>query len=323
MVSPRFSAGLWVFAQSEEKFGGYNRALSAREQIAAAASVPGLQGLELIAPTHVTLENASEVKGWLEDAGLQAIAVNPLLWTEPQWQRGALTSPDPAVRQQAIDTAKESIEIGHILGSKKMCLWPGEDGYDYLFQADYRQLWDLTADGVRQIAEYDPDTRIGIEYKPVEPRMHQLVSSAAQAALLGCELGLPNVGAYLDFGHAIISKETPAESVALLSRHHRLVGVHVNDNYGLGDDDIMVGAVHVWSTVEFLLALEDADYDGWISLDIVPRRESPVKASAQSIRTLENLLGLLSRLDRNALRQAQAEMDALAAQRLVQDLLAV
>jgi hypothetical protein len=73
--------------------------------------------------------------------------------------------------------------------------------------------------------------------------------------------------------------------------------------------------------VEFLLALEDADYDGWISLDIVPRRESPVKASAQSIRTLENLLGLLTKLDRNALRQAQEEMDALAAQRLVQDLL--
>jgi sugar phosphate isomerase/epimerase len=152
--------------------------------------------------------------------------------------------------------------------------------------------------------------------------MHQLVSSAAKAALLGCELGLANVGAYLDFGHSLISKETPAESVALLSRHHRLVGVHANDNYGLGDDDIMVGAVHVWHTVEFLLALEDADYDGWISLDIVPRRESPVKASTLSIRTLDNLLGLLARLDRNALRQAQGEMDALAAQRLVQELLA-
>lgn len=69
---------------------------------------------------------------------------------------------------------------------------------------------------MREIAEYDPGTRIGIEYKPIEPRMHQLVSSAAKAALLGCELGLPNVGAYLDFGHALISKETPAESVALL-----------------------------------------------------------------------------------------------------------
>lgn len=322
MIKPSFSAGLWVFAQSEEKFGGYNRTLTAREQIAAAASVPGLKGLELISPLHVSVENATEVKGWLEDAGLQAIAVNPYIWTEPQWQRGALTSPDPKVRQQAVDRGKEAIEIGHILGCSKMCLWPGEDGYDYPFQTDYRHLWERTADGVRRIAEYDPGTRVGIEYKPVEPRMHQLVSSAAKAALLGAELGLANVGAYLDFGHSVISKETPAESVALLSRHHRLVGVHANDNYGLGDDDLMVGTVHVWSTLEFLLALEEADYDGWISLDIVPRRESPVKASAQSIRTLNNLLSLLDRLDRGALRAAQAEMDAVAAQNLIQELLA-
>lgn len=100
------------------------------------------------------------------------------------------------------------------------------------------------------------------------------------------------------------------------------MGTHANDNYGLGDDDIMVGAVHMWSTVEFLLTLEDADYDGWISLDIPPRRESPVRASTQSIRALENPLAPLARLDRDALRRAQAEMDALAVQGLVRDLLA-
>ena len=36
MLKETFSAGsLWVFAQSEEKFGGYNRALSVREQLEA------------------------------------------------------------------------------------------------------------------------------------------------------------------------------------------------------------------------------------------------------------------------------------------------
>lgn len=321
MPKPSFATGLWVFAQSEEKFGGYTRGLSVQEQIAAAASVPGIEGLELIAPTHVTLENAKEVKTWLEDAGLTAVAVNPYLWTEPQWRQGALTSPDPKVRRQAIDTAKCAIDIGHILGSTKMDLWPGEDGFDYHFQADYRQLWDWTAEGIREIAEYDPGTRIGIEYKTIEPRMHQLVSSAAKTALLGYELGLANVGGYLDFGHALISKETPAEAVALLSRHHRLFGVHVNDNYGTGDDDIMVGSVHVWAMLEFLLALEDADYDGWISLDIVPRRESPVAASIRSIEALKNFQRLLTRLDRAALRAAQAELDAVETQRLAQQML--
>jgi L-rhamnose isomerase len=317
-----FSAGLWVFAQSEEKFGGYNRSLSVREQIEAAASVPGLKGLELITPIHVSLENMQEVKGWLDDAGLQTVAVNPYLWTEPQWERGALTSPDPQVRRQAVDTAKRAIEIGRFLGCDRMCLWPGEDGWDYLFQVDYAQLWDHTAECLREIAEVDRDYQIGIEYKMSEPRMYQLVSSAAKAALLGSELGLSNIGAYLDFGHALMAKEIPADTVALLMRSRRLVGVHVNDNYGIEDNDLMVGSIHFWTTLEFLLALKRYGYQGWLSLDIVPRRESPVKASAQSIVNLRNMLRLADRLDLAELAKAQAEQDAVAAQRLVQHLLA-
>lgn len=322
MIKDDFSAGLWVFAQSEEKFGGYNRALSVRKQIKAAASVPGLKGLELIAPTHVTVENAAEVKSWLDEEGLQPVSVNPYLWTESRWQRGALTSPDPKIRREAIDTAKRSIEIGHILGTRKMCLWPGEDGWDYHFQANFRQIWDLEAEAVREIAEYDPETQIGIEYKTNEPRTHMLVSNAAKTALLGYELGLPNVGGYLDFGHALMSRENPAESVILLARHRRLVGVHVNDNYGTGDNDIMVGSVHFWAMLEFLLALQQVEYEGWVSLDIVPQRESAVAACTQSIITLRNFLQLLARLDLAALRQAQAEMDAVETQRIVQQMIA-
>ncbi len=78
MGNESFSAGLWVFAQSVEKFGGYTQSLSVQDQIKAAASVPGLKGLELIAPLHVTVDNAKEVQGWLEDLDLQPVSVNPL-----------------------------------------------------------------------------------------------------------------------------------------------------------------------------------------------------------------------------------------------------
>ena len=212
------------------------------------------------------------------------------------WKRGAFTSRS-AVRQQAIDRGKEAIEIGHILGTRRMCLWPGEDGWDYHFQADYRALWDREADGVRQLAEFDPETRIGVEYKHHEPRTHMLIGSAAKAALLGCELGLPNVGGYLDFGHALVAKENPSESVVLLSRLDRLVGVHVNDNYGQGDDDIMVGSVHPWETVEFLLTLDEVGYDGWLTLDLVPTREDVVAACATAS-ALDAYQSLVHNLDR-------------------------
>ena len=320
-MSNAYAAGLWVFAQSAEKFGGYTETVNVREQIKLAASVPGLKGLELIAPLHVTTKNAQEVMGWLEDAGVQPVSVNPYVWTESDWKRGAFTSPDPAVRQRAIDRGKEAIEIGHVLGTRQMCLWPGEDGWDYYFQSDYRQLWDRQVEGVRQLAEFDPETRIGVEYKMHEPRTHMLVSTAAKAALLGCELGLPNVGAYLDFGHALMAKENPSESVVLLTRLNRLVGVHVNDNYGGGDDDIVVGSVHFWEMIEFLLTLEEVGYRGWLTLDLVPTREDVVAACAQSIHALDVYQNLIANLDREALRQAQQEMDAIEAQRVVHELL--
>jgi xylose isomerase len=321
MPRDSFAAGLWVFAQSEEKFGGYNRAWTVREQIAAAASVPGLKGLELISPLHVSLETAGEVKTMLDDAGLTAVSVNPYVWTEPQWRNGALTSPDPAVRRAAVARAQEAIEIGQILGCRRMDLWPGEDGFDTLFQADYGCLWDWTMEGLRAIAEHDPQTRIGVEYKIEEPRTHQYVSNAAKAALMGELLGLPNVGAYLDFGHALMAREIPAEAVVLLTRARRLMGVHVNDNFGLADDDLMVGTVNFWALLEFLLALDDNGYDGWITLDIVPRREAATAACARSIEMLKTCYALLARLDRAALRAAQDRQDAVETQRVVQQML--
>ena len=112
-MSRLFSSGLWVFAQSEEKYGGYVGSWTVLDQIKAAASVPGLKGLELIAPLHVSTENVKEVKSWMEDAGLKTVAVNPYLWTESQWRYGAISAPDPKVRALAVDTAKKLTAIMH------------------------------------------------------------------------------------------------------------------------------------------------------------------------------------------------------------------
>lgn len=137
------SAGLWVFASSVEKFS-YGVVQSVKEQIKVAAGVKGLQGLELIAPTHVTLQNVKEIKTLLTDLGLSPVSVNPNLWTEDRWRRGAFTSSDPAIRREAIDTAKRAIDIGRELSTFRMCLWPGEDGFDYPFQSDHGLLWEWT-----------------------------------------------------------------------------------------------------------------------------------------------------------------------------------
>ena len=56
---------------------------------------------------------------------------------------------------------------------------------------------------------------------------------------------MPNLGVTLDFAHVLYADEQPAFAAALIARHSRLLGVHLNDGYGKRDDGLMVGAVHL------------------------------------------------------------------------------
>ena len=53
--------------------------------------------------------------------------------------KGAYTSKDPAIRRSAIAHTKEVMDIAVELGCPLLNVWPGQDGYDYFFQADYIQ----------------------------------------------------------------------------------------------------------------------------------------------------------------------------------------
>ena len=63
------------------------------------------------------------------------------------------------------------------LGCDLINLWPGQDGYDYPLQADYRQETPL--DRWRRCARWRepiPDIRFALEYKPKEPRTHSYLA---------------------------------------------------------------------------------------------------------------------------------------------------
>ena len=74
--------------------------------------------------------------------------------------------------------------------------------------------------------------------------------------------------------------------------------------------------------LEFLHTLEHIDYQGWLTLDLVLTRESPVDASTLSIANLKIYQKLLSRLDHKALLQVQREQNAIDAQQLIHRMLA-
>lgn len=320
MQNYQFGAGLWMFQQFVDRYAtdAYGPPVSTIEAIERAAAVGDIKVLDINYPFAGDDVTVAQVRDTLERTGLRAQAITPHLYMR-EFQQGSFTNPDPAVRQKAIDLGTQAIAIARQLDAKYVKFWPGQDGFDYPFQVDYRRLWDYSVAGVRAVAQRDPGMQFAIEYKAKEPRVQMFFGSAARTLLAIEDMGVANVGILLDLGHSLFAKETPAEVVHLVARRGKLVSVEVNDNWREWDDDMAVGSVHLIETLEFLYALRQIDWQGPILLDQFPFREDPIQAAHSSIRTIRALDGLLDRIDLTALTAAQDRQDALEAQRIVLD----
>jgi xylose isomerase len=318
----RFGAGIWLFQQFVDRYAtdAYGPPVGTLEAIDRAGQVGAIECLDINYPfagEDVTVEQVREA---LQRNGITAQAITPHIYMR-EYQMGSFTNPDPAVRRKAIDLGKKAIEIAHQLDAKYVKFWPGQDGFDYPFQADYARLWDYSVEGIGEVARTDPSQQFAIEYKLKEPRVSIFFSSAARTLLAIEDMGVDNVGIVLDLGHSLFAKETPADVVQLVSRRGKLVSVEVNDNWREWDDDMAVASVHLIETLEFMYALRKINWQGPILLDQFPFREDPVRAAQASIQTIRGLDSLLDRIDLKALDAAQNRQDALEAQRIVMDML--
>jgi xylose isomerase len=318
----KFGAGIWMFGQFVDRYAtdAYGPEVSTLEAIERAGAVGDLEVLDINYPFSDPDITVEEVKRALEAANLRTWCITPHIYTR-EFTGGAFTNPDPAVRRRAIERCQEGVDAAKQLGADTVKLWPGQDGFDYPFQADYREIWRLQLDGVRAVAEMDPAIRVAIEYKTKEPRTHMSLATAARTLVGIQSIGRDDIGIVVDLGHSLFAKETPADVLSLVHEQGRLFTIEVNDNWREWDDDLAVGSIHLIETLEFFQEVRKIGWDKPILLDQFPFREDPVEAARQSIQTVKRLDAALDRLDHDALREAQAGQDAMAAQRVVMDLL--
>ncbi|QTG16820.1 TIM barrel protein (plasmid) [Agrobacterium tumefaciens] len=291
------------------------------QMAARAAKVDGLTDLDLNYPDHVG-EKPTELKNKLEDMGLAINGFAMRYYTNPAFKLGAFTHPDEAVRREAIDLTRAGIDAAREAGSNLMTIWLGQDGFDYAFQADYDRMWQHEIDGIREVCEHDPDCLISIEYKPNEPRSYSLLPDCATTLLAIKEAGCANLGVTLDFAHVLYADEQPAFAAAMIARHSRLLGVHLNDGYAKRDDGLMVGAVHSIQTIELLRQIRRDGYDGAIYFDTFPDMTGldPVHECEVNIKTVKRMLNVVDRLEGdNRLGSAIDRQDAVTAQSIIQE----
>ena len=288
-----------------------------------AARVSGLTDLDLNYPDHVS-GNPAELGRKLKDLGLAVNGFAMRYYTNPAFKLGAFTHPDAGVRREAIDLTKKGIDALRNAGSNLMTLWLGQDGFDYTFQADYDRLWQHEIDGIREVCEHDPDCLISIEYKPNEPRSYSMMPDCATTLLAIKEINAANLGVTLDFAHVLYADEQPAFAAALIARHSRLLGVHLNDGYAKRDDGLMVGAVHTLQTIELLRQVRRDGYGGAIYFDTFPDLTGldPVQECEVNIKTVKRMLKVVDRLEQdNRLTGAIDRQDAVSSQAILQELM--
>jgi sugar phosphate isomerase/epimerase len=321
-VKPRYATRLNAFRTAAPAPSPSGRLWpGALGQLAAARRVPGLDGVDFNYPDHLENLSAREVREALDDLGVALNGFAMRYYSEPGFKIGAFTNPDSTVRRRAINLTKRGIDTLLECGGTLMTLWLGQDGFDYSFQVDYAALWDLTLEALAEVADHAREVDVSLEYKPDEPRAFSLMPDLGTTLFALAELGRPNTGVTLDFAHVLYAGEMPAFSAVLAARRSRLLGVNLNDGYGKRDDGLMVGSVHPVQTVELLVALERAGYDGPLYFDTFPDASGldPVGECAANIAAVEALRRIARRLAGSPeLVEAMRRQDAVASQRIVQ-----
>lgn len=317
-----FGACLPTFGSCADRYclSGYGGGGSTMEEMLdLSLQVEGLDGLELVGNWHVNDGNIREVAKMFSDRGLKISMLVPDLWTQAKWGRGSIAAPEAATRRAGIDEVKKVMDWAAELGCPFIDVWPGQDGFDYHFQADYPEAWKWLREGLVECAAHNNKVRVLVEYKPREPRGRCFVDSAAKVLLL--LQGLDQIGVLLDVGHSMQGGENVAEAAALLHAYGKLDYLHLNDNRGDWDEDMMVGSVHLVAYLELVYWLKRVNYSGWLTLDIFPYREDGVRAATQCREWMEGFYRAIDRVGMAAIDQTIREADATKSTAIVRQAL--
>ena len=145
-MNRKYSAVAVVFANCADRYvlQGYTESRTFDQMLADAQQVEGLTGIEVIGGWHINDQNQHAVVKQIHDAGFQLACVIPEIWANPKWGWGTLAATDPGIRRDAIDRIKVAMDLAASTGCNHVSPWPGHDGWDYVFQADYLKMYDLS-----------------------------------------------------------------------------------------------------------------------------------------------------------------------------------
>lgn len=240
---------------------------------------------------------------------------------EDHYVNGDLGNMDDKIRQDAIQMCKDAADYCRAIGGHHINIWSAHDGFDYSFQIDYMKVWRRIVEACQEVADYAPDIKWSIEYKPYEPRGYAFVDSMGTLGMMLNDINRENFGVLLDYCHMLMKHENPAMAAELYASQGKLFGVHINDGYGVHDDGLMVGTVTPFKTLEFLYYMKKYNFNNMYYFDTMPIIEDPTQETKKNIEMLKYLLGLLDKVGMKHIQEIIDENDAIKARDLLMEFL--
>jgi xylose isomerase len=280
-----------------------------QQKLEMASRVEGIDGLELCYPAD--FGDPAELRSLLGRYGFGVSAINFRSRRTGKWWRGSFTSEDARERAEVVDDLKRAMDYAAELGCKRITTCPLNDGADTLFEVDYVRVYDYALEALSSACAHDREVRICLEYKQSDPRARCVFGTAGETTSF-CQLaGAENLGVTLDIGHALCAGERPAQSAALLAKAQCLFYVHLNDNDGRWDWDMLPGAFHLWEFVELFYTLRKLGYDDdWYAFDVFPKEIDTVANFGAVAALTRKLESITDRIDVVKMEGLLSERDA-------------
>lgn len=247
----------------------------------------GYDGVELLFdephlyPATTDDGDVAAVEDALADNGVEISNCNAFMLTAIEsFHHPSFVEEDPEYRQRRIDYTRDAVELASVFGAPHVSIEPGGPVPD-----GRSRQWAMET-FVRSLREVVPTAEERGVKLLVEPEPDLLVETTDQFLDLVDRLDSPAVGCNFDAGHLFCVGEDPAAAVDRLGEytdHYHLEDIPADRSHEhtqLGE-----GAMDVDG---FLAALDDAGYDGFVTVELYPYQEAPVETAREAMAYLED-----------------------------------
>jgi L-rhamnose isomerase/sugar isomerase len=319
----------WAFGNSGTRFKVFGQPgvpRTPQEKADDAAQVHKYTGVAPSMAVHIpwdTTDDYQALAAYAASKGIRIGTVNANVFQDDDYKLGSVCNPDPKIRRKALDHLLECVDIMDATGSRDLKLWFA-DGTNYPGQDDIIARQDRLAEALAAVYErLGPDQRMLLEYKLFEPSFYTTDVPDWGTSLLHCQALGPRAMVVVDTGH-----HAPGVNiefiVALLLKAGRLGGFDFNSRF-YADDDLMVGAADPFQLFRIMHevvkagALITARSGVAFMLDQCHNIEPKIPAQIRSVMNVQEAVAKALLVDADALSQAQAEGDVLAANAALMD----